>query len=123
PRGRAGQAPIEASGPSAEVIEERLERFATKDSALGKSLTALIKADPSFDPGHFVEGAKAAYEMIVGAFAEGDKKTLKQLLGPEVLDGFETAIAEREARGETVQSTLVGIDKSDIVEAEVKNKQ
>lgn len=123
PRGRSGQAPVETAGPSPEDIEERLERYATKDSPLGKSLTALIKADPGFDPGQFLDGAKMAYEMIVGAFAEGDRKMLRQLLGTDVLDGFESAINAREARGETMQSTLVGIDKTDIIEAEVKDRQ
>jgi predicted lipid-binding transport protein (Tim44 family) len=122
--GRTGRGPVsEVAGPSQEDIEERLGRHATKDSPLGKSLTALIKADPSFDPGEFLNGAKTAYEMIVAAFADGNEATLKQLLGPEVLDGFERAIAEREQRGETLQSTLVAIDKADIIEAEVKNKQ
>jgi predicted lipid-binding transport protein (Tim44 family) len=122
--GRTGRGPVgEVAGPSQEDIEERLGRHATKDSPLGKSLTALIKADPSFDPGEFLDGAKTAYEMIVAAFADGNEATLKQLLGPEVLDGFERAIAEREQRGETLQSTLVAIDKADIIEAEVKNKQ
>lgn len=123
PQGRSSQAPVEMAGPSPEDIEERLERYAAKDSPLGESLTVLIKADPSFDPGEFLDGAKMAYEMIVAAFAEGDEKTLKQLLGRDVLDGFERAIAEREERGESLQSTLVGIDKADLIEAEVKDKQ
>jgi predicted lipid-binding transport protein (Tim44 family) len=124
PRSRSGQAPAsDAAGPSPEDIEERLERFAKKDSPLGKSLTVLIKADPGFNPGQFLEGAKAAYEIVVGAFAAGDEQTLTQLLGVDVLDGFARAITEREARGETLQSTLVGIDKADIIEAEIKDKQ
>lgn len=123
PRSRSGQAPAaEATGPSAEDIEERLGRHATKDSPLGKSLTAIMQADPSFDPGQFLDGAKMAYEMVVAAFADGDEATLKQLLGPEVLQGFERAITEREARGEKLESTLVGIDKADLIEAEIKNK-
>lgn len=123
PRGRTGQPVNEPAGPSAEDIEERLERFAKKDSPLSKSLTALIKADPSFDPAQFLDGAKAAYEMVVGAFAEGDGKMLEQLLGEDVLEGFTRAIAEREQRGETLTSTLVGIDKADIIEAEIKDRQ
>ncbi len=123
PRGRTGQPANEPAGPSAEDIEERLERYAKKDSPLSKSLTALIKADPSFDPAQFLDGAKAAYEMVVGAFAEGDVKTLEQLLGEDVLEGFTRAIAEREQRGETLTSTLVGIDKADIIEAEIKDRQ
>lgn len=123
PRGRTGQLANEPTGPSAEDIEERLERFAKKDSPLSKSLTALIKADPNFDPAQFLDGAKAAYEMVVGAFAEGDGTTLEQLLGEDVLEGFTRAIAEREQRGETLTSTLVGIDKADIIEAEIKDRQ
>jgi predicted lipid-binding transport protein (Tim44 family) len=123
PRGRTGQPANEPAGPSAEDIEERLERYAKKDSPLSKALTALIKADPSFDPAQFLDGAKAAYEMVVGAFAEGDVKTLELLLGEDVLEGFTRAIAEREQRGETLTSTLVGIDKADIIEAEIKDRQ
>mgnify|MGYP001813130732 FL=1 len=124
PRGRNAEAQVgEAAGPSAEDIQERLERFAKTDSPLGKSLTTLSKSDPTFDPTEFHDGAKMAYEMIVAAFAEGDEKTLQQLLGEDVLDGFSRAIAEREQRGETQHSTLVGIDKADIIEAEMKNKQ
>jgi len=123
PRGRSARAPVEASGPSMADIEARLERHAAKDSPLGRSLTALMRADPGFDPGQFLDGAKAAYEMVVGAFAEGDVKTLEQLLGEDVLEGFTRAIAEREQRGETLTSTLVGIDKADIIEAEIKDRQ
>jgi predicted lipid-binding transport protein (Tim44 family) len=81
-----------------------------------------MRADPGFDPNHFIDGAKAAYEMIVMAFAQGDDATLKQLLGSDVYDGFQRAIRERESRGEKVESSLVGIDKADIIEAEVKNR-
>jgi predicted lipid-binding transport protein (Tim44 family) len=123
PRGRTARARLdEATGPSLEDIEARLGRHATKDSPLGKSLTTLIKADPSFDPGPFLDGAKAAYEMVVMAFAQGDETTLKQLLGDDVFDGFSRAIREREERGEKLESNLVGIDKADIIEAEVKNR-
>ncbi len=122
PRGRASRAPVETSGPSTEDIEARLGRHAPKDSPLGQSLTGLIRADPAFDPNQFLDGAKTAYEMIVMAFAEGDEATLKQLLGAEVFEGFQRAIREREGRGEKMESSLVGIDKTDIIEAEVKNR-
>jgi len=122
PRGRSGRAPVETSGPSTEDIEARLGRHATKDSPLGQSLAELMRADPAFDPGQFLDGAKAAYEMIVMAFAEGDEATLKQLLGTDVYEGFQRAIREREERGEKLESSLVGIDKTDIIEAEVKNR-
>ena len=50
------------------------------------------------------------------------RRALNQLLGAEVFDGFETAIRERETRGEKVESNLVGIDKADIIEADVRNR-
>lgn len=122
PRGRSARTQMgESSGPSMEDIEERLGPHAAKDSPLGKSLTALMRADPSFDPGQFLDGGKAAYEMVVMAFAESDEETLQQLLGEDVYEGFHRAIRERESRGEKLESNLVGIDKADIIEAEVKN--
>ncbi|HZP10447.1 Tim44/TimA family putative adaptor protein [Methyloceanibacter sp.] len=123
PRGRGRTTPMsETSVPSAEDIEARLGRHAQKDSPLGQSLTTLMRADPSFDPGHFLDGARIAYEAIVLAFAEGDRATLKELLANDVYDGFARAITDRESRGEKVESSLVGIDKADIIEAEVKNR-
>jgi predicted lipid-binding transport protein (Tim44 family) len=109
PRGRTPS--IDSSVPSVEDIEARLGSHAPKDSPLARSLTELI-----------LDGAKTAYEMIVMSFAEGDEATLRQLLSDEVFEGFEQAIREREARGERVESNLVGIDRADIVEAEVKNR-
>lgn len=121
PRGRS--APLgDTSVPPVEDIEAKLGSHAPKDSALAQSLTALMRADPAFDPGHFLDGSKTAYEMIVTSFAAGDEATLNQLLGAEVFDGFETAIRERETRGEKVESNLVGIDKADIIEADVRNR-
>ena len=122
PRGRAGRAPVEASGPSTEDLEARLGRHAPKDSPLGQSLTALMRADPGFDPTQFLDGAKGAYEMIVMAFAQGDEAELSQLLSEDVFEGFQRAIRERESRGEKVESSLVGIDKADIIETEIKNR-
>jgi len=64
--------------------------------------------------------ARAAYEMIVTAFAMGDRKTLKSLLSREVYDGFETAIREREAKGESVDTQFVSLDHADITGAELR---
>jgi predicted lipid-binding transport protein (Tim44 family) len=123
PRGRTARAKMsEAPDTSPADIEAKLGRHATMDSPLGKSLTALMRADPGFDPGPFLDGAKSAYEMVVMAFAQGDEEALKQLLGDDVYDGFQRAIHEREERGEKLESNLVGIDKADIIETEIKNR-
>lgn len=115
--------PRDAADPGSMAgAEERLKDFAPKGSPLAKGLMAILKSDPSFDPKEFLEGAKAAYEMIVMAFAGGDKQTLQQLLGKDVYDGFTGAIDERQERGEEVESSFVGIEKADILEADVKRK-
>jgi predicted lipid-binding transport protein (Tim44 family) len=61
--------------------------------------------------------------MIVTAFAEGNRKVLKTLLSREVFDGFSSAIGDRESRGELIDQSFVGINKADVLEAELKNSQ
>ncbi|AEG06012.1 Tim44/TimA family putative adaptor protein [Sinorhizobium meliloti] len=100
-----------------------IEIVAKAGTPLNAQLRAMTDADPNFNPAEFLNGAKMAYEMIVMAFADGDRKTLKGLLSREVYEGFEAAIAEREAKGEVVKSTFVGIDKADIVHAEIKDAE
>ena len=79
-----------------------------------------MRADQDFDAKHFITGARAAYEMIVTAFAEGDRRQLKSLLSREVYDGFDAAITEREGRGETAETRFVSIDGSTIANAELR---
>ena len=85
-------------------------------------LDAIVGADKTFDAKHFIAGARAAYEMIVLAFAQGDRRALKNLLSREVYDGFEGAIREREERGETVETRFVAIEKADITGAELRGR-
>lgn len=87
------------------------------DDPIGAGLIKVRVADPSFDPAGFAEGAKAAFEMILNAFAAGDRKNLKGLLSPDVYKNFDDAIGEREAAGEKLEDTLVGIRSSEVVEA------
>ncbi|PYE89070.1 Tim44/TimA family putative adaptor protein [Phyllobacterium leguminum] len=87
---------------------------------LNEGLRAISAADSSFEPKRFLEGAKMAYEMIVTSFADGDRKALKTLLAKDVYEGFVSAITEREAKGEKLNSSFVGIGKADIVGAEMK---
>ncbi len=115
-RGPAADAKVSAD------VEDRLKKYGSKTSALGKGLRSIVTVDPDFDPDQFLQGAKAAYEMIVMAFAEGNKRSLRQLLNKDVYDGFVGAISEREQRNEAVETSFVGIDKANIVEAELKRK-
>jgi len=112
--------PRKRAGEAGENAYAAIDAFEKPGSELNKGLRAIRDADPSFEPKSFIEGAKMAYEMIVMAYADGDRKTLKNLLSREVFDGFVQAISEREARSEKIQSSFVGIDKADIVAAEMK---
>lgn len=110
------------SVPAAADVEARLKGYAPEGSPLAKGLTSVAKFDPTFEPEHFLTGAKTAYEMIVMAFADGDKRLLKSLLGSDVYDGFEAAINAREKRSEMLETNFVGIDKAEIIEAELRDK-
>ena len=100
-----------------------IDKAAPAGTPLNDGLRAIYAADPSFDPASFVDGLKIAYEMIVMSFADGDRKVLKNLLSKEVFEGFVSAIDEREARGESVRSSFVGIDKAEITGAEMKGPE
>jgi predicted lipid-binding transport protein (Tim44 family) len=99
-------------------LDQRWKGIAELGSAIANSLDAIAAGAPDFDVKHFLTGARAAYEMIVNAFADGDRSVLKNLLSREVYDGFESAINEREKRGEHMESHFVSIDSADIVGAD-----
>jgi predicted lipid-binding transport protein (Tim44 family) len=101
---------------------ERWKGVAAPDSPVASGLDAIVAADSSFDANGFIAGARAAYETIVNAYAEGDRRTLKSLLSREVYDGFEGAIAEREKRGETVENRFVSLDEAEITGAELRQR-
>ena len=121
---RAPDAVKKPSEPAAEppAVGERWKGVAAPDTPVAAGLDAIVGADPNFDHKHFLTGARAAYEMIVNAYAEGDRRSLKNLLSREVYDGFDAAIGEREKRGEKVESRFVAIDSADITAAELRGR-
>lgn len=110
-----GITPPPASSPAALSQSEKYSAFATEKAWNG--LDAIIVADPSFQARSFLDGARVAYEMIVTAFAAGNRDALRSLLSKEVYDSFAGAIDVREARGESVETTFVSIDKAMIDDA------
>jgi predicted lipid-binding transport protein (Tim44 family) len=111
-----------AGGEEAEPAAERWAPFAVSGSGVAAGFDQIVALDSTFRPREFVEGAKGAYEMIIGAFAAGDQQSLKGLLAKDVYDSFAAAISEREARGETVETTFVSIDKCDFVDVQMRGK-
>lgn len=105
-----------------ETFAKRLKEVAPAGGQIAEKLQSIALADRGFDPKHFVTGARSAYEMIVTAFAAGERKALKQFLSREVYDGFVAAIGDRDKKGETIDFKFVGILSADILDAELAGK-
>lgn len=87
------------------------------NSPIAVGVSDIQAADPSFDPGNFMIGAKAAFEMIINAFAAGDRDALKPLLGPDVYQSFDAAIADRERDDQRMELKFAGFKSAEITRA------
>ena len=83
----------------------------------GPGVRAILAADPSFDVSHFLEGAKAAYRMVLEAYWKGDLEPVKAHVDNHVLEAFSGAVAQREKEGLTLANRLVAIEQALIAEA------
>jgi predicted lipid-binding transport protein (Tim44 family) len=128
-RGPAAEADADISGidayPQREpyVVKNRWAGVAAEGSPVAQTLTEIALADRRFDAEAFMSGARAAYEMIVTAFARGERKTLKPLLDEHVFKSFEEVIAGREARGEAVDQTFIGIASAELADANLAGRR
>jgi predicted lipid-binding transport protein (Tim44 family) len=100
-------APGEADAAIADLTEGKVKT----------GLTQVRLADPNFDLNGFLAGARAAFEMIVQAYAAGDKEALRPLLADDVFAGFAGAIDQRSADGHTLDTQLMAIESAEVVEA------
>jgi len=85
-------------------------------------IRAIISADSSFDVARFVEGAQAAYKMVLEAFWNGDREALAQLANRDVAAAFYAAIDERETAGHSLDNRLVAIERAGIEDARLEGK-
>lgn len=120
PREREAREPDAVPGPDNVIDLSRARKPASApqpDSPAGAGLAAVMKADRSFTIEEFVSGARMAFEMIVSAFAEGNRQTLRPLLADDVYRQFSDAIMTRERAAEILETELVAIRSADIVDA------
>jgi predicted lipid-binding transport protein (Tim44 family) len=103
-------APVETDAAIADLAEGKVKT----------GLTQIRLADPSFDLNQFLAGARAAFEMIVQAYAAGDKDALRPLLADDVFAGFAGAIDQRSADGQTLDTQLLGIESAEVIEASMQ---
>ncbi len=105
-------------GPATESAAEN----ATNNDPAMAGLEQISATDRSFDPEGFLAGSRAAFEMVLKAFVDGDTKVLRSLLNDEVFDNFAAAIKDREDAGETLEKTIIGIKNSSILEARMAGR-
>ena len=86
---------------------------------VARALLEIKLADRSFDSAVFLAGARSAYEMIVTAFARGEREVLRPLLSDEVFATFESAIKTREEKKQRVEFKFIGIHSARISGAEL----
>jgi predicted lipid-binding transport protein (Tim44 family) len=110
--------------PTADVAAptDRWKGIAEAGTPLAAGLDAIVANDSSFDPRHFLSGARSAYEMIVLAFANGDRRALKDLLSSEVYESFDAVIKDRERHEQKTETRFVSIDKAELVGAEARDR-
>lgn len=126
--GTIGRLPDPAPAPANDASDREppppvWKGYAQDGTPTAEALGQMAQGDLSFTPRSFVEGAKLAYEMIIDAFAKGDKAALKNLLSKEVFDGFSRAIDARNSQGQRVDSRFVGIDKATIQQASLVGRK
>jgi predicted lipid-binding transport protein (Tim44 family) len=108
---------IEDVVPDMESTEE-----SEKTGSIIPGLRAVKQADRDFDEKQFAAGASAAFEMIIGAFAKGDVETLRPLLANDVYEDFSGAVKSREEQNHKHETTLIGIETAEIIEAELQGR-
>ncbi len=87
-----------------------------------EGLGAIAARDRSFDQESFLQGAAAAFEMVLGAYGVGDRKTLRGLLDDAVYTPFAAAIDGREAAGQTLDLSLVSLQPPEVLAARLDGK-
>lgn len=90
--------------------------------AVERGIREIAAADGKFELSSFVEGARGAYRMILEAFWQGDKETLRELCDDSVYAGFAGAIDAREAAGETLENALIRIEETRIHSASLDGR-
>lgn len=112
-----GQKPVIDSQRAANAAQEPVSGNPTPTDT---ALVQIALADRNFDSRHFVENAKDAFSMVVTAFAEGDRATLKDLLSDAVYKSFDAAITAREAAGQKALTEVLSVRDATIIDASLK---
>ncbi|MGF1544334.1 MAG: Tim44/TimA family putative adaptor protein [Parvularculaceae bacterium] len=99
--------------------DEGADAAAAPPAPVSPAAADLRAADPQFDEREFLDGAKAAYEMIVEAFAAGDMRSIRRYLDEQVYEAFKRAVTDRETANQRFELKFVGIEKASVASSSV----
>ncbi len=94
-----------------------LAAVAPPANTVAGGLAQIAAVDPGFEAPAFLGGVRGAFELIVAAFAKGDKSQLRPRLSDDTYRPFAAAIDERAAAGETLETRIAKLKDIDIIEA------
>ena len=115
-------APSPEGRPAVPAPPQRVVELEGVMPAVERGIREIAAADRNFDIAQFLIGAKGAYEMVLEAFWEGDRDTLRELCDDDVYEGFVAAIDAREEAGETLENKLIRIEETRIHSASMDHK-
>lgn len=104
-------------------LESEIEAENILDTDVIDGLQDIKNANESFSLSEFMSGARIAFEWVLNAFNEGDKKTLQKLMVQEVYQDFGQAIDERANAENIPHTTLVSIESAEITHVELEKKR
>ncbi len=117
PRPAEDRTPANPLARTVEATPEAREAPRVIDSGAEGGMRGIIAAEPGFDVSQFLDGAQAAYRMVLEAFWRGDRDTLRELVTDDVYASFDEAIKAREEAGHTLDNRLVSIERAKVVDA------
>lgn len=106
--------------PAAEPVKKAIEN---EPKAFADQFSAMRTLDPEFSVEEFLTGAKAAYEMVIEAYNEGDDETLKMLLADPIYKEFKGARKANTDAGRVPHTTLVAIMKAEVADAKLRGNK
>lgn len=84
-------------------------------------LDAVRQADKTFSDDSFMQGAAAAFPMILTAFAEGDLASLRRLLGYDLNQEFTESINQRNNNNDELDITIHELQDVELLDGEVSD--
>ena len=114
--------PPEAQGDNVVSLRGGIIPGARNEAEIFPGCRRVQAADPRFNPDEFLVGARAAFELIVSAFAAGDTNTLRPLLSDEVFKPFAESIRARVEAKETLETRLISIKEQIVLNGDVKGR-